>query len=65
MDSNYTTITITKELSQKIRIEAIKKRMRTGAFIEMLLDVYLQNDLKALFDEIDLDMKELGLKKGK
>jgi hypothetical protein len=66
MDNNkYTTITVTKELSKKIRLLAIHKNMRTSEFLEYLINQIKKKDLEVLMDEVDADLYELGIKKKK
>ena len=66
MDNNkYTTITVTKELSKKIRLLAIHKNMRTSEFLEYLINQIKKKDLDVLMDEVDADLYELGIKKKK
>lgn len=65
MDSKYTTITITKELSKKIRILAIRKNMRTSEFLEFMLEQLEQKDFEVLKSQVDEDLEELGIKKKK
>jgi hypothetical protein len=66
MDNNkYTTITVTKELSKKIRLLAIHKNMRTSEFLEYLINQIKKKDLDVLMEEVDADLYELGIKKKK
>lgn len=65
MDSKYTTITVTKELSKRIRLLAIQKSMRTSEFLEFMINKLKQKDFEVLKSEIDKDLEELGIKKKK
>ena len=66
MDNNkYTTITVTKDLSKKIRLLAIHKNMRTSEFLEYLINQIKKKDLDVLMAEVDADLYELGIKKKK
>ena len=65
MDSKYTTITITKELSKRIRLLAIQKDMKTSELLELMLNQLEQKDFEVLKSEVDKDLEELGIKKKK
>ena len=58
MTSKYTTITITKETSAKLRHLAIDEGMRMNVLISALIDSYKEN--KQPLDFIDDDLKEMA-----
>jgi hypothetical protein len=56
MESKYTTITISKELSKRIRQYALDNGLRTGETIKIAIDRLYAEDLVTLFGEIDRDL---------
>jgi hypothetical protein len=58
MDKKYTTLTIRKETSHKLRRLAIDEDMRMNDLINVLVDSYLSNKTK--LDFVDDDLKEMG-----
>lgn len=60
----YTTITISVKLSKRIRLLALQSEMKTQRLLEMLVTDFENKKDSVLFDEADIDMEELGLKKG-
>jgi hypothetical protein len=65
MDSKYTTITVTRDLSKKLRKLAIDKDMRTSELLEFMLNELVKKDFEVLKSEVDKDFEELGIKKKK
>lgn len=66
MDSEkYTTITVTKGLSKRIRMLAIQKDMKTSELLEFMLNQLEQKDFEVLKSEVDKDLEELGIKNKK
>lgn len=66
MDSKkYTTITVTKGLSKRIRMLAIQKDMKTSELLEFMLNQLEQKDFEVLKSEVDKDLEELGIKNKK
>lgn len=57
MDKKYTSITIRKETSHKLRRLAIDEDMRMNDLINLLVQSYLAN--KTSLDFIDDDLKEM------
>ena len=62
MEKKYTTITISKELSKRIRLMAIQKGMRTQKLLEFLCDEVEGKDNALLLDEVTEDLKEINRK---
>jgi hypothetical protein len=62
MESKYTTITISKELSKRIRLLALRNEMKTQKFLESLCDMFENKKDSVLFDELAEDLKEINLK---
>ena len=63
MDSKYTSITISKDLSKRIRLMALRKEMRTQKFLEFLCDFLEGKEDTILFNELEEDLKEINKKK--
>jgi hypothetical protein len=61
MESKYTTITISKELSKRIRLLALRNEMKTQKFLESLCDMFENKKDSVLFDELAEDLKEINL----
>ena len=64
MERKYTTITITSELSKRIRIMAMRNNMRTQKFLEFLCDSFENKIDKVLLSEVDEDLKEINARSG-
>ena len=62
MDKQYTTITISRELSAKIRKLAIDEGLRVSVLLEAMLTAY-KNSPKFDLSFIDDDLKELKAQK--
>ena len=62
MESKYTTITISKELSKRIRLLALRNEMKTQKFLESLCDMFENKKDSVLFDEVTEDLKEINAK---
>jgi hypothetical protein len=62
MESKYTTITISKELSKRIRLLALRNEMKTQKFLESLCDMFENKKDSVLFDQVDEDLKEINAK---
>lgn len=62
MDKKYTTITITSELSKRIRMMAMRNDMRTQKFLEFLCDSFENKIDKVLLSELEEDLKEINAK---
>ena len=58
----YTTITISTELSKKIRLLALRNEMKTQKFLESLCDMFENKKDSVLFDQVDDDLKEINAK---
>ena len=56
MDKRYTTITITKELSKRIRQYALSNDLKTEEAIKMAFDRIEADDLLTLYEQIDKDL---------
>jgi hypothetical protein len=56
MDKKYTTITITKELSKRIRQYALSNDLKTEEAIKMAFDRIEADDLLTLYEQIDKDL---------
>lgn len=64
MDSKkYTTITVTKDLSKRIRLLAIQKDMKTSELLEFMINQLERSDFEVLKSDVDKDLIELGFKK--
>lgn len=64
MDSKkYTTITVTKDLSKRIRLLAIQKDMKTSELLEFMINQLERSDFEVLKSDVDRDLIELGFKK--
>jgi hypothetical protein len=63
MDKKYTTITITKEISKRLRLMALRNDMKTQDFLCFMLDTIENQADKVLFNEVDEDLKEINKKK--
>jgi hypothetical protein len=50
MDSKYTTITIPKELSYRLRKLALDKGMKTSKVLELLIDQMESKDAKKIYE---------------
>jgi len=62
MESKYTTITISKGLSKRIRLLALRNEMKTQKFLESLCDMFENKKDSVLFDQVDEDLKEINAK---
>ena len=58
----YTSITISTDLSKRIRLLALRNEMKTQKFLESLCDMFENKKDSVLFDELAEDLKEINLK---
>ena len=58
----YTSITISTDLSKRIRLLALRNEMKTQKFLESLCDMFENKKDSVLFDEVAEDLKEINLK---
>jgi hypothetical protein len=58
----YTSITISTELSKRIRLLALRNEMKTQKFLESLCDMFENKKDSVLFDQVDEDLKEINAK---
>lgn len=58
----YTSITVKNDVSERLRLLAIKHKMRTQKFLIHLMDQFENRNDAILFNEVDEDLKEINNK---
>lgn len=56
MEAKYTTITVTRELSKRIRQYALSNDLKTSDVLTMAINRLYAEDLLTLYEEIDKDL---------